>query len=134
MSFDFAQLQTADASENGRPLVIYHPLTGEKMVHEDGTEVTFFLKGTDSFAYRRVTADLQRKQVVLGENVTDADRHDLEAEAFANLVVSWKGVVFDGKDLTYSFENAKKILSKSPWLRRQLEAFIVDRANFQPPS
>jgi hypothetical protein len=132
MTMDLAQLTPV---EDGVPMEVVHPETGQVLRDESGQAVTITLLGEDSEVYQsmeRASTNRRLKQAQRGRR-GGLTAEQLAAEALELVVactVGWSGVVFAGGVLAYSEANARKLYTALPWLRRQVEQFIADAANF----
>ena len=127
MTFDLAKLDTAKVAEEGAELRVAHPTTGEDL------GITITLIGTDSKTFRdisksRATASLKKKtrEIDLDQNESDA------VELLAKCTKGWTGITENGKEVSFSYDNAVQLYTKYIWLREQIDRFMADRSNFLP--
>lgn len=55
-----------------------------------------------------------------------------DTDLLARCIAGWKGVVYKGKVLEYTHQNAVMLLTEVPFIREQVDAFVGDRQNFLP--
>jgi hypothetical protein len=118
---DISSLNTRQASEEGRDMVIIGP---------DGqaTDATLKLVGQDSREYSRVLFELRRKSADIEFSV-----EKFEAETIALVeacTIGWSGLTDGGKDLKFSKDAIRKLYESAPYIVIQAYGFIRDRSNF----
>lgn len=93
------------------------------------TEVIFKVVGKESKRHKEV---LNRQPIKAIENPTLGDFDNVEVQLTAACIVGWTGLTENGAPLAYSPEKALEIISTPElgYIRSQVEAFIMDRANF----
>ncbi|WP_339632440.1 hypothetical protein [uncultured Sneathiella sp.] len=125
--FDVAAFDLQARSEEGAPLTLRHPKTGEKL------PAVIWLQGEDAENYRKcLRAQIDRQ---ISERKLELSAAELEERLIERLVaitqrfenIELNGVQYDG-----SPENAKKLYREQLWIRDQVVAFVEDRANFLP--
>lgn len=123
-----------DKSEIGVDMPILHPITGDELTEGD-RKVTLKVMGADCKAYRglshKLNSEKLKKRMRGSQSIPKSE--ELEAEAIDLLttsVIGWEGVQWEGKDLPFSKDNAKMILTECLWLREQVDRFVNDRRNF----
>lgn len=100
-------------AEKGATLTLRHPVSG------DDLDVTISLKGADSSTFQDAVKALK-----------GSDPLDRQVALLSAVTTGWDGVIWEGKALKFSRENAEMIYRKQPWVRSQVDMFISDRANF----
>lgn len=136
--FDLSQYDTTRASNEG--VKFYPVLPGDD---EPTDQCYFVVLGADSDAFRKIKIAEARRALSMSNGKRkkqDAERTDEEllamvegkTETIAALIKDWSGVAMDGEPLPYSHENAVKLLDSFPWLKRQINVFAGDVANFLP--
>jgi hypothetical protein len=140
-TLDLSDFDTADTSD----MPVAHPLTGEPTTWI----ITFAGPGhpkTIDLADRRARQQLRDEKAkeqarVNGrkwkaEDKTPAEQRAENVEWIADRVVGWTPVKINGDDLSYSRENAIKLLAdpKKGWLFRQCLEFLLAEENFMPSS
>lgn len=131
---DFRKFSTMSASEEGRWVDVFNPMdVSQKLVDENGNVSRVKIKGVDSMAFRRAP-DVINKAKLIAEDKSDQNLHHIIAGAMADIVLDWEHVGLGDGDLPFNRENAVLVLTEAPWLREQLDIFLLDRANFLPAS
>jgi len=123
---DLNQLQTVSSHDEGAECNILSPIDGMP------TDVFIKIKGADSKAWRAAKKS-QMSQIIAARADDKLDKLDydsMDAEALAEVTISWKGITKDGKPYGFSKENALTLYKESPAVLNQLLAFIEQRANF----
>lgn len=126
---------TVDPENQTATLEIVHPGTGQVLRDEDGVAVTITLHGPDSKAVKSVERAWTNKRLAEGMRSKKAtvSIEQIEDQAMAVDVaatVDWSGVAFDGEELECTPENIRKVYTRLPWIREQVEEFFNERANF----
>ena len=126
---DFTKLDVTTAANAGAVMQVTHPSTGDDL---EGTTIT--LLGQDSDIYQKEIKK-RAEQSLNGRGgrnkKVDLDDAKLKgAELLARLTTGWTGIAEGKTDVECNFENCVKMYLKYPWLREQVEAFIVERGNF----
>lgn len=144
--YNLAQLDTFTKSVNGADVVIKHPIT-EEPIGPKGSYLSFKVLGPASPQYRRAQAGIMKsllkkqnagkKTNDLNEILDDDDYEKQNLEVVLSCVTGWQNLYFDpdGDDdtdveLEFSREHLHMVMVHCPWMRRQLESFIVDERNF----
>lgn len=125
-SFDLNSLSgLTSAQETGTEVQITHPGTGEPV------GITMRVAGPDSKRQKAATALIVAERAELRlRKITAARMEDESNRIAAASIISWNGVVEDGKDIEYSPSVALGLLIKYPFIREQIVAYSGDRANF----
>jgi len=130
---DLKSLDTVYLAEEGIPF---------KPLDFDGNEIgcTFFLRGIDS---RQLARAQDRKTREYSKNVfagatgrkpeDDFVTTDADIQFCCEAFLSWKEVIWDGKELAYTSENVRMLMTQVPFLREQVSRFVAERKNFKPP-
>lgn len=125
-AFDLNSLSDlAPAQESGTEVTILHPGTGEPI------GITMLVVGPDSKRQKSAAS------VIIGERaemrmrkITGARLEEEANRIAAASIISWSGVVENGKAIDYSPSAALTLLTKYPFIREQISAHASDRANF----
>jgi len=127
---DLQLLDSVALANEGEKLVLLHPATEEEL------DITITLMGSDSDEYRNTIKkrfeQAQRQQAKSKKNnEIDLDEaEDKSRDLLAKMTLSWENVEEAGKKVACTFESAKALYKKYPWIREQVEKFISDRTNF----
>ncbi len=120
----------------GQKMEVRHPGTGEVMRHDDGRPFTITLVGKDSDRYlqlqrqmtdRRLQA-MQRTRQPLLSAMGEKDEVDL----LVNATLDWDVVFGDNGSSKPSPENYRRAYTTARWLRKQVDEFVGNTANFFP--
>lgn len=126
---DLAALDIKAFADRGCWLVIRHPMSGEPLVDEKGNQWRMLLAGKDSFVYRRSTSEAVQRRF----KDTDPTPESYEIEQIRVLsacVLDFENFVQGGDSLPFTPDNAFMLVERFPWLREQIEAFILKRENY----
>ena len=128
---DLSKLNSVEACDNGAVYEVVHPTTGEPI----GAKIT--LAGVDSQVYRKAQRALSNKRLkstfnkgIVSKTPTMEEFEFETIDILAKCTLSWENVIWEGKELSCNYENAKMLYTNLIWLRDQVDAFINDRANF----
>lgn len=125
---DISTLSTAALSNDGAELEIRHPQTGKP------TGIVIVLRGRDSKVYRQLTNEFRAKAMreKIDDPINAAESKAVESRVACT--VTWRGMVKDGKEWTFSADRARELYTDEGygWLVDQIDQFIQDRANFLP--
>jgi hypothetical protein len=109
---------------------VKHPVTGETILKEDGTEMTISVYGTHTRQYKDAIHDQSDTRIEKASKSKDANirisSRDVEAfsiELAARITADWD-IVLGGKKPP--LEDAKKVYEDFPWLRAQVMEAIED--------
>lgn len=134
---DLSALDTVSACNVPKEIELVHP------VSRVGLGIFWSLVGKDSDAYRsriRALADENLRRANAGLP-GDTSLSKLEAKNIESLIAAstgWRGpkgpgvVTLNGKDLTFSAENVRHVLTTLPAAREQVQAGVNDLGNWLP--
>lgn len=126
---DLDALDIKAFADKGCWVVILHPVTGEPLVDEKGNQWRMLLSGKDSFVYRRATSEAVQRRF----KETDSSPESYEIEQIRVLsacVLDFENFVQGGNSLPFRSDNAFMLVERFPWLREQIETFILKRENY----
>jgi hypothetical protein len=132
---DLADFDTRRA-EAGERMVVNYPGSSPPvpLMNGEDTPIALILSGLDSGAYRSVRRELvKRRQQASQRNNGTLPLEIMEGESLETVLAclkGWEGVVLDGAPVEFNPVNARKVLTRIPWLIEQAEVFLHDRANF----
>ncbi len=121
---DFGRFDLAAQSAAGFDYHVVDPL-GVPMMQEDGERVIITLAGADSPAYKNRQRELARENT--GK---EFDRESIALEMLVVCTICWQGIIWDGKPLAFTPENARMLYKRHEWLRENVAQVVLDRANF----
>lgn len=125
-NFDLSSLKSLSADqEAGTEIQILHPGTGEPL------GINMMIAGPDSKRQKAKTSEIIGERTDLRlRKITAARLEDEAVRIAAASIISWTGVVEDGKELEYSPSAALGLLTRYPFIREQVSSYANDRANF----
>ncbi|RKI09711.1 hypothetical protein D7Y15_23330 [Corallococcus sp. AB030] len=110
---------------------ILHPVTGQP------TGMQVEVASADSPRYREATRAIIEKATASAPRASRRARpetpRDMEADALELLVactVSWTGVLEGVAQVPLTPDSARRLFTVHPWLRRQVDEAVQDRASF----
>jgi len=137
---DIFDLDLGNAAEEGAPMVVRNPVTGEEMTFVDEMGETkpirIFLKGNDSKTFRnRMDFHMRQNSKRKNKEQSLAEIEEQSADLLASVTTGWEGMVWPNEygekaELACTRENAKMIYKARPWLRRQVDEFVAEAENF----
>ena len=128
---DLASLDIVSFANQGAWLTLTHPQTGLPLVDADGNEWQMLLAGKDSGLYRKASSEaMQRRFADIKERMSPEAYQEEQINVLSVCVIDWKNFVKDGKVLEFNSDNAKQIVAQFPWIREQMEAFILSRERY----
>jgi hypothetical protein len=129
---DLAKLNLTEHANQGATMEVFHPITNEKLLDNNGYPVTITMLGADSTKMRQAMSDRAKRQLSKKQqqiqSIDDAEK--LSAELLATITIAWSGMTENGESIECNAENAVRLYTQYSWLRQQVDAFTTDRANF----
>ena len=123
---DLASLDVISAAEKGAVMHLTHPVTGVEL----GSSMR--LAGVDSEIYQKAQRATVNKRVNKRRSL-QLTQEELEEENYthlARITLGWDNIVLEGEQLLFSFENARMLYRRFPWIREQVDRFVHDRGNY----
>ena len=109
---------------------ITHPVTGEQLICDDGTEMFIEVYGSDSKRYRKIQADIARdRNNKRNQKLSPEQIDELVTDQLASCIAAWN-IEYDGEKPLYSKDKAIEVLTEVRWIREQVAEAINDRASF----
>lgn len=132
-SYNLADL-TSEKESVGQVMEVRHPATGEVMRFDDGRPFTITLVGKDSDRFLELQRNIQDKRVAamtrtrqpVAAVISDRD----EIELLVNATVTWDMLYGDNGSSKPSPANFRTAYTKCRWLKRQVDEFVGNTANF----
>jgi hypothetical protein len=130
---DLSTIDTVKGSNEGFDVKIYHPGSLVDL------GIIINVLGKDSDEFQKVSRAQQKKRMAKMtkggfrvQNLTPAPEEVEQdgLELLAKCTRSWSGVVIEGKDIEFSYDNAVMVYERFPWIKEQVDTAIGDRANF----
>jgi hypothetical protein len=104
------------------------------LMNGEDAPVALILRGIDSGSYRSVRRELvKRRQQASQRNNGVLPLEIMEGESLETVLAclsGWENIVLDGAPLDFNPVNARKVLTRAPWIIDQAEVFLHDRTNF----
>jgi hypothetical protein len=125
---------TSDKEAVGQTMEVRHPATGEVLRFDDGRPFIITLVGKDSDRFLELQRNIQDKRIAAMTRTRQpvsaviSDRDDIEL--LVNATVSWDMVYGDAKASQSSPANFRSAYTKCRWLKRQVDEFVGNTANF----
>lgn len=116
----------AESQETGVPVALIHPGTGADL------GVTIVVAGPDS----KLAKGAERLMIdgrIRGRKVKQLTAEELQVEGLKKLaacVISWDGMLDQGKALECNTENVLRVFGMCPWIAEQVAETAGDRAAF----
>ena len=127
---DLASLDMEAAADKGATLTLRHPRTDEDLTDDNGKPMTVTVLGAESGEFKRIIADLHRKAQGRKKSPTLAEQERQTVDMLVRVTTGWDGIQWEGKALAFNAENCRMVYAERPWIRRQVDEFIADAANF----
>lgn len=116
----------SESQEEGVNVEILHPGTGEEL------GVTIVVAGPDS----KLAKGAERRMIdgrIKGRKIKKLTADELQVEGLKKLaacVISWDGMLENGKSLECNVENVLRVFELCPWIAEQVAETAGDRAAF----
>ena len=140
--FDLGDIDTVKAANEGVEVELYHPATNEDL----GIVITIL--GRDSDIFQKITRQQNKKRMdrmsksgfrsgKLAPSPEEVEADGLEL--LSECTICWvttdeegarDTIPLEGEELPFSIENVKRVYSRFPWIKEQIDVAIGDRANF----
>ncbi len=117
MALDVTELSTKEKSNQGVEVQIQHPTTGENLA-------TIKVLGTESDKFRTIQKKYFEK--TRNKKMSAVQVEQFRYESVAECVVSWDGIVENGKPIGLSKESAISVFRRCPWMLEQIEDAMGD--------
>jgi len=131
---DLSELDTAQACENGAEIELRHPTTREglnqfiKIVGKDSKTFSDYVSRKGNSERRRSFEATRRGKPV--EPTTIEQDQEGAIDLLVACTVGFRNIIWNGKPLEFSQDNAKMLYSERAFIRRQIDEAIVDLENF----
>jgi hypothetical protein len=135
MSFDLVKQDFSKAAEGGYTFELMLP-TGAP----SGAKLTIIgdMSATVKVYERKRFSDYQRKETIArrkGKDLEDISLDEAEEFSIENALVrlvGWEGITSEGKDVVFTKEKAKEVLTTHSWIRDAIVQEARDVNNFCP--
>lgn len=121
---DFADL--IRVQDDGIDVDILHPKTGESL------GMTIRVAGPDSERQKKARTAVNNDRLLKSRNkrVTAPELEADQLKVVAASIISWSGVIENGKEVELTGETATDILTRYPFILDQINSVVGDRAGF----
>lgn len=126
-----------EAATKGAWLQLKHPVSDEPLGVEEKKPVRWLIAGRDSdqfakYQMQQQTIRVQEAARARGNWVPDPAKGVEEAiSLLAACVLDWENTGFEEQEsVPFSFDAARKIIQKEPWIGEQIAGWMNERANF----
>lgn len=138
---DISKLDVIGASNNGVDIKILNPLDNEPM----GLEITvvgsmstnyqddlsiLFAEIEDYKEENKLPENPTKKQLAQNKILVDKFDAEITAKFLAKYTKGWKGLIENGKEISFSIDEAERIYKQYPIIRTQVQRGMMDIANF----
>ena len=132
-TFNLADL-TSEKESIGQVMEVRHPANGEVLRFEDGRPFTITLVGKDSDRNLELQRNIQDKRIAAmtrtRQPLTAVISERDEIELLVNATVTWEMVYGDNGSSKPTPANFRAAYTKCRWLKRQVDEFVGNTANF----
>jgi hypothetical protein len=112
---------------------IRHPITGEILAKDDGTEMSVTVYLPHSKEYKAVVHEQNNKRIARAQKgktvYTSEDLDEAVSELLVKTTKDWN-IQLDGESVPFSQEKAREIYAKLPWVKAQVMQQQDDLTNF----
>lgn len=128
---DFKAILAAEAGTENEPAEVrINDKNGDPYLDAEGKPAVFLVLGEYSDKIRDMDRRQANRILKTGRGRLDAgDLEEQRTEKMAAAVVGWR-IAFGGVELKYSHENAIAMLSRAPWIARQVGEAMAAHASF----
>lgn len=129
-------LSQFEAHDGTTIMEVLDPATFQPATAHDGTPMTITVVGMDSPEFLSHQRRAVNKRLAKGtRSKITAEQIEAEAtETLAACIKGWTGFYLKGEVVEYSPKKALELMRSLPHLRRQVDEFIGDTANFMKTS
>ena len=116
-------------------LTLVHPVSGDALTNDDGTEMSIVVYAQHSKEYRSAIHDQQDRRIKAMQKKGNSGAYsaaDLERdsiELLAKVTKDWD-ITYGGEKPKMTFGKAKEVYSDVFWLRNQIEEALADSLDF----
>ena len=120
--------------DQGQKLEVRHPATGDVLRHDDGRPYTITLVGKDSDKFLQLQRQIQDRRMAAVARTRQAALATLsekdEVDLLVNATITWDVVFGDNGSSDPKPDNYRRAYTTLRWLRRQVDEFVGNPANF----
>lgn len=136
MGFDLKKADLSAKAEKGYEFELKVPGT-----FDESTDVFITVRGNESKIVReyqrkkfneyQAKLKIDKKRGKDPEDFSLEDAEEMAVEASVLRIISWKGMIEDGKEVPFTKENAERILTEHPWIREAVMEASNELTNFR---
>ena len=129
---DLTKLDVVSLANEGSRLELIHPTTGEPLTDEGKPAKPYFIQllGSDSDAYRNVLKRRAEKTVTNKNKKVDIEKSLRDGASLLAKCTIDCYMIENGKQVQCQRDELIRLYLGYPWIREQVEQFMVDRSNF----
>lgn len=114
---------------------LLHPISGEPITDEQKNKTRLFVRHSAHPEVKKIELEIQQRELDLIRKGRVMSVEEDEANAVRKTVAyltGWENFFFEGKNIKFTEKKATEILEqpKFIWIRRQINSFVRDMANF----
>ncbi len=128
-----SELDIVERGDEPQPLILLDPRTNAPVLASNGKPATFYVLSLESETMTRFADEQINKLSKRGKTPTAEDNREREITIAARLLMArpWDNMEWiKGQPLAFNFVNAKMLMSKLPWAKRQVSNFASTEANY----
>ena len=127
---DISSLSTKKANDEGRPLVLVDPSTGDDLINDAGEPMVILLVGSDSKEYRQYQSQIANKYRTRGKDPSLGQAQKMSIELLAKSTRGFENLQLNGEAIEFSTDGAEKLYSNYAIIKDQVDEFVHERTNF----
>lgn len=113
--------------------IIKHPIKGDNLKNDDGTDMQVELYAPYAEAYKKIVFEQQNKRLSKSKNgkidIKAEELDEAAIELLAKVTKSWS-ITFGGEQPKLSVAKAKEVYKEVFWIRQQLEEAVDSSLSF----
>jgi len=116
-------------------VMLYHPVSGEALLNDDGSHMSITIHGPYSKQYKKVSHEQQNRRLVKAQrsggklNLTAEEIEASSLEILVKCVAGWNVTLTKGVE-EFSEEKVRSTFEALPWVREQVDAAFGDTRAF----
>ena len=116
-------------------VVLYHPVNGEALLNDDGSQMSITIHGPYSKRYKQISHEQQNRRLAKAQrsggkmNLTAEELEASSLEILIKCVVDWNVTLTKGVE-KFSEEKVRSTFDTLPWVREQVDAAFGDTRAF----
>jgi len=125
---DISSLSIDSSNDEGAPMTLVHPVTGDDLLNDDEKPMKIYLVGSDSPEFRVVQSRIDakyrsRKPPSFGQKQSHA------IELLVACTKRFENLQVEGEIVSFTDDTAKILYKTFPWIKDQVDEFVGERAN-----